>query len=753
MTTKSGVFGGAWLDQDLRPEVQRYRKELLDRIFRPFALFGFVALTFGSWRAIQDGQWGFAVVYFGCYVTGTAVAIGFKRMSVQSRSNFLLIGLLALALAALLRLGLGGVGSLVLVALCGLTGILRGFRASLVAVGIAFVMLGAVGAAMVTGLIVLPTTQLQTSVLPGAWISHAISFAAITAGLIIPIQTLSGKLTQSVSELEASNERLRREIERREQAEAASRASELRYRGIFESATVGIMEQDWSALRGILQGLEDEEVEDLRAHLDRHPEHVREAVSAIQVRDVNPAILEIFGAESKDELLQSWGSVFGPESFDGFRDLLVALDADHRVFKGELDGRQLNGDPIRLLIQAALSADDDDLALVSILDITARRRLERSLAEAQKMEAIGTLAGGIAHDFNNILMSIGGYAALLLRAKGHTARQRGHLESIHQMVESGAGVTRQLLGFARGGKYDVLTTDLREQLHGSLALFGRAKREIQTEEDLPQDLWTVDVDRPQLEQVMLNLYVNAWQAMPQGGEIRVSGQNVTLGVEAASLRHLAPGDYVRIMVRDNGAGMDEATRARVFEPFFTTKGLGRGTGLGLASAYGILKNHGGMIEVDSEPGHGATFTIHLPASKKPLTAAEDSATETQQGHETLLLVDDQRAVLKSTALLLEDLGYQVHSALDGERALELYEEHRQQVALVILDLIMPAMSGAELVERLRALSPELPILVSSGYSQDDRADPLVQNGNSSFMQKPFGIDDLSNKLREMLDAD
>ncbi|MBW2455227.1 MAG: PAS domain-containing protein, partial [Deltaproteobacteria bacterium] len=303
MTTKSVLVTGTWLDQGLRPEVQRYRRELLDRIFRPFALFGFVALTFGAWRAIQDGQWVFAAVYFACYVTGTAVAIGFKRMSVQRRSDFLLIGLLALALAALLRLGLGGVGTLVLVAVCGLTGILRGFRASLVAVGVAFVMIGAVGVAMVTGAIVLPPTQLQTSLIPGAWVGNAISFVAITAGLIIPTHALSGKLTQSVSELEASNERLRREIERREEAEAASRVSELRYRGMFESATVGIMEQDWSALREILEELEEEGVEDLGVHLDMHPEHVKQAVSAVQVRDVNPAILEIFGAESQDELL------------------------------------------------------------------------------------------------------------------------------------------------------------------------------------------------------------------------------------------------------------------------------------------------------------------------------------------------------------------------------------------------------------------------------------------------------------------
>ncbi|MBW2455966.1 MAG: response regulator [Deltaproteobacteria bacterium] len=284
-----------------------------------------------------------------------------------------------------------------------------------------------------------------------------------------------------------------------------------------------------------------------------------------------------------------------------------------------------------------------------------------------------------------------------------------------------------------------------------MALFGRAKRQIRTTEDLAKGLWTVDVDRTQLEQVMLNLYVNAWQAMPQGGDLRVSAQNVSLDADEASLRHLAPGDYVRIVVRDTGAGMDGATRARVFEPFFTTKGLGRGTGLGLASAYGIVKNHGGMIEVDSTLGQGATFTIHLPASKKPVAQPEDSVTETEQGHETVLLVDDQRAVLKSTALLLEDLGYQVHTALDGERALELFEAHEQEVALAILDLVMPGMSGSELFERLRTLSADLPILVSSGYSQDDRADDLLQKGNSSFIQKPFGIDDLSHKLRDMLD--
>ncbi|MBW2529061.1 MAG: response regulator [Deltaproteobacteria bacterium] len=752
MTAKTTSRLPDWLAEARRPEVIEYRRELLDRIFKPFVAFGFVALSFGAWRAVQDGQWNFAVAYLGLYLAGVVVAVGAKRLSVEARSGALLGGLLALAVAALLRLGLGGVGALMLVAWCGLTGILRGVRASLVAVGLSIVSLGAVGAAMVQGIIVLPPDRVAVSLIPGAWVAVALTFGAVTAGLILPIHALSGKLTRTVTDLEESNERLRAEVARREQAEEALRASERRYRGIFESASVAILEEDLSEVRAALAQLGDDGVDDVPAYLADHPEFVARAASLVRVRDVNPATVATYRAESKEQLLAALDQIFLPESLAGFRDVLVALAEGRSEYRGESVNRTFRGDKIHVLLQASIPEELTENVLVSVLDVTERKRLERSLAEAQKMEAIGTLAGGIAHDFNNILMGIGGYAALLLRRLTEPGPHRGYLESIEQMVDSGASLTAQLLGFARGGKYDVHTIDLREHLHRSVSLFGRAKKEVQTHERLAQDLWPVEVDRNQLEQVMLNLYVNAWHAMPNGGELYVTADNVSLDEDAAERHGLRAGDYARIAVRDTGTGMDVPTRARVFEPFFTTKDLGHGTGLGLASAYGIVKNHGGTIEVESDVGEGATFIIHLPASDHSVSVEDEVEAPAERGDETVLLVDDQPGVLKSTSLMLEELGYRVITARSGERALAEFEKRQDEVALVMLDMILPSMSGPDIFDRLRALNPELPILLSSGYAEDERAEKLLLQGRAAFLHKPFALETLSTKLRDLLDG-
>jgi two-component system cell cycle sensor histidine kinase/response regulator CckA len=232
------------------------------------------------------------------------------------------------------------------------------------------------------------------------------------------------------------------------------------------------------------------------------------------------------------------------------------------------------------------------------------------------MEAIGTLAGGIAHDFNNLLMAIQGRTSIMLMDKDSSHPDFGHLKGIEGYIGSAADLTKQLLGFARGGKYEVKPTDLNELIKKETRMFGRTKKEITIHEKYEDNLWPVEVDRGQIQQVLLNLYVNAWQAMPSGGELYIRTQNVTLDENYLKPHQFEPGRYVQISITDTGIGMDKATRERIFDPFFTTKEIGRGTGLGLASAYGILKNHGGFINVYSEKGHGSTFNIYLPASEK-----------------------------------------------------------------------------------------------------------------------------------------
>jgi PAS domain S-box-containing protein len=392
-------------------------------------------------------------------------------------------------------------------------------------------------------------------------------------------------------------------------------------------------------------------------------------------------------------------------------------------------------------------------------DVTARKKaeeekkkLEVQLAHAQKMESIGTLAGGIAHDFNNLLTGILGNVSLALMSAHEGTQLHDRLQIIEEYVKRGADLTKQLLGFARGGMYEVKATDLGEFMRKSAEMFGRTKKEVRMHLKAQQGLWPVEVDRGQMDQVFLNLFVNAWQAMTGGGDLYLSAENVELSETDVMPYEVRPGRFVKVTVTDTGSGMDEETRERIFEPFFTTKERGRGTGLGLASVYGIVKNHGGFVTVESEKGMGTSFLIFLPASEKQVVKEGRNRNDLLKGKETVLLIDDEPMILDVGAQMLETLGYKVLKAMGGKAGVELYEKDPAQIDLVILDMIMPDMPGKETFERLRRINPSICVMLSSGYSLDGQAQEIMQSGCRGFIQKPFNMDDISKKLREILDA-
>jgi len=384
-------------------------------------------------------------------------------------------------------------------------------------------------------------------------------------------------------------------------------------------------------------------------------------------------------------------------------------------------------------------------------EVNKRANLEAQLRQAHKMEAIGTLAGGVAHDFNNLLMAIQGRISLMLMTREVSHPDLEHLRGIEEYVSKATDLTRQLLGFARGGKYEVKPTDLNELIKKQNRMFGRTKKEISVRGTYEKDLWTVEVDRGQVDQVLLNLYVNAWQAMPGGGDLYVETKNVILDEDYVKPFAVAPGRYVKISVTDTGIGMDKATRERIFDPFFTTKEMGRGTGLGLASVYGIIKNHGGFINVYSEKGHGATFNIYLPASEKAVIDEKIPEGEIRKGSETILFIDDEEMIIEIAEELLAQLGYTVLTARSGKEAIEIYGQQRKQIDIVVLDMVMPDMSGAMTFDRLKEISSEVKVLLSSGYSIDGQATEILDRGCNGFIQKPFNLQKLSQKLREILD--
>ncbi len=423
-------------------------------------------------------------------------------------------------------------------------------------------------------------------------------------------------------------------------------------------------------------------------------------------------------------------------------------------FTGTYSFRQLkkSGQELWVEINAVFIEWEGRPATLNFLrDITEKKKLEAQFLQAQKMEAVGTLAGGIAHDFNNLLMGIQGHTSLMLLDMDPSHRHYKMLKSIEEQVKSGADLTWQLLSFARGGKYEVKPTDLNAIIKKTSSMFGRAKKEISIYKNFQQDLWPVEVDRGQIEQVLLNLYLNAWQAMPSGGLLSLETKNVTLDEDYAKPFYVKPGNYVKISVADTGVGMDEKTQRRIFEPFFTTREMGRGTGLGLATAYGIIKGHGGVINVYSEKGHGTTFNIYLPASEKKVEKEGKSSEELLRGKETILLVDDEEVVVNVSRMLLEALGYKVFMARSGQEALEVYKTQKEEIDLVIMDMIMPGMGGENAIDILKTINPELKVILSSGYSLDGQATRIMERGCQGFIQKPFSAKELSQKIREVLD--
>lgn len=377
-------------------------------------------------------------------------------------------------------------------------------------------------------------------------------------------------------------------------------------------------------------------------------------------------------------------------------------------------------------------------------------QLETQLQLARKMESLGTLAGGIAHDFNNLLMAIQGNVTLMQENLDPGHHDYEKLKLIEQCVHSGASLTKQLLGFARGGKYELKPTDLNEIVKNTATMFGRTKKEINISTKYQENLWTAEVDGGQIEQILLNLYINAWHAMPGGGELHIETENIILDQKNARIHDVMPGEYVKISVADTGIGMDDEIRQRVFDPFFTTKEIGRGTGIGLASAYGIIKNHEGVITIESEKGKGTTFHIYLPASKKKIHDAKKVTPTLLSGTGTILVVDDEELMTDVCKQILQKMGFQVFIASNGKEAIEVFNANRDTIDLVILDIILPGMDGIVIYDHLKEIKPGIKVLIASGYSINGKASELMKKGCKGFIQKPFRKDELSLKLNEIL---
>ena len=532
------------------------------------------------------------------------------------------------------------------------------------------------------------------------------------------LDELEKRIKEKTAELANANEQLQAEIAERKRTEDALRGSEEKYRLLVENATDAIF---------VVQGE--------------------------KIAFPNPKAKEINRSLGVDLDRVPFFNYIHPE------DRNMVLERHRRRLRGEkvpsmYTFRLINEDFKELWVElnAVLIDWEGQPATLNFLrNITPLKRLETRLQQVRRMEALGTLAGGIAHDFNNLLMGIQGRISLMIMDTDPSHPHYGELKDIEEIVKSGTDLTKQLLGFARSGKYDVKPTDVNELIQKTSQMFGRTHKEIMIHTSYQEDVWAAEVDPRQVEQVLLNLYLNAAQAMPGGGELLLQTRNVTLKESYVKPYQIEPGRFVKISVTDTGVGMDEATRQRIFEPFFTTKKMGRGTGLGLASVYGIIKNHGGIIGVYSEKGQGTNFNIYLPASEREITSQNELPESTLKGTETILLVDDEEKIIDVGERTLRKMGYQVLSARNGKEAIAHYEKNQSKIDIVVLDMIMPEMGGGETYDRLKAINPDVKVILSSGYSVNGQAAEILKRGCDGFIQKPFKMRELSEKIRETLE--
>ena len=477
------------------------------------------------------------------------------------------------------------------------------------------------------------------------------------------------------------------------------------------------------------------------------------------IRYQSPSTRQVLGYEAEDFLGKKASDFIHPDESAAFAQALNNArqqqgktpiwtfrfrhkDGSWRVLEGS--GNNLLDDPVVAGI------------VLNSRDVSERKRIEEQFLQSQKVQAIGQLAGGVAHDFNNILTAILGYADLLLKQLPPKEVLSLNAVEIKKAANRAAALTRQLLAFSRKQVLQPRVLDLNGVVSDMDKMLRRLLGEHIDLTTIPQgDLGRVKADPGQIEQVIMNLAVNARDAMPGRGKLTIETGNVVLGAEYCRHRtDVSPGEYVMLAISDNGCGMPPEIRARIFEPFFTTKEPGKGTGLGLATCHGIVKQSGGHIAVYSEPGRGTTFKIYLPRVYEALEVIGkyDQPTDLRKGTETVLLVEDEPMLRELGLLALSGLGYRVLPADNGIQALRLIEQHRgQDIHLLVTDVVMPEMGGKELAERLRVISPQTKVLFCSGYTEDAIVHDGLFDRGIAFMQKPYTVASLANKVREVLE--
>lgn len=546
-----------------------------------------------------------------------------------------------------------------------------------------------------------------------------------------------------------------RDISERKEAEQALIESQREYLTLFEESPISLWVEDFSAVKRYLDTLRTSGISDFKEYFDEHPQEVNTCIGMVKILNINNTTVRMYGAQNKEDFFQGLHKVFHEDTYEFAKEELLAIAERKTLFEGETVNTTLDGNRMNIALKWTTAPGHEEnysRVLVSITDLTEYKRIEEQLHQAQRMETVATLAGGVAHDFNNLLAVILGYTSYLKTKADEDGPFFKGLNHIESSALRASDLTSQLLTYTRRQKQQIKPVDLNRVIQEVYELISKTfEKNVRIMIKNADGLKTVEGDESQLNQVVMNLALNAHQAMPQGGvlTIETSIEKIPENVKPGRLCDVT-GTCVCLKIIDTGIGMDSDTLNRIFEPYFTTKEKSGGTGLGMSVVYGIVEGHGGCIHTESSPGEGTVISVYLPASDKKEKAEEHRIVTSIGGTETILIIDDEEVVVSTMKDPLEDAGYTVMTADSGKAGITSYTQHRDQIDLIILDIKMPDMGGEEVFEKLKEIDDDIKVLFVSGYVHPELKKKLLNNGASGFRAKPFLISDLLEDIRKII---
>lgn len=690
-----------------------WRERILFFILFTSSTLGLIALVPSLALSIAEDRWEIVALDLLAYGTAVGLLFGREILSYRNRARISVLLIYVLGLELTIVLGWFGAAYIWLFAAAIMAGALIGFRASIVILILNLAGLLMVGFLVAGGYVQWAEPEENTTKI---WMVMITNFMVANALASITTALMLGGLKDALAKEYEVGQQVRR--------------SEEKYRGIFDGSGEGI---------AVIQDEKPVFINNKLIEMAGYP--------GVDLKE--RPFLDWFHHDDRDNALECFEespatpgrATLKTVRLKGENESFLWVDVSAAPFLWE--GRQACLAFFRD-VSERIAADEE------------HHRLEDQLHHAQKMEAVGTLSGGISHDFNNLLQVINGYAQLLLMDKSENSQEYHFLKAIQGAGVRASDLVRQLLLFSRKADATKRAVALKQEVEQAQTMLERTIPKMIRIQVIAKDgLWTINADPVQIEQMLLNLGTNAADAMPDGGKLVFEIGNITLDDDFAN-RHLGaePGRYLLLTVADTGQGMDQDTMNKIFDPFFTTKDFGKGTGLGLASVYGIVKSHGGYINCYSEIGKGTTFKIYFPAIVQPEVKGTDNPDPElpSRGVETVLLVDDDEAIRDYAQQALMKFGYTALTASSGEETLEIYPEKSNEIDIIVMDIGMPGMGGHKCLQELQKINPAVKVVIASGYAIDDRVKKSLDSGAAGYLGKPYQLTDLLNTVRAVLDG-